>query len=163
MKNLILTLIIFLFFSIAKGEIVEKIEINGNKRVSEETVKLYGDIETKKDYQDKDLNDIVNKLYSTDFFEDVQVELSNNILKINLKEYPIINQLVIIGEKSNRYTEEIKKQIKEHQELWFHRFRTPCYKSLLDNLLVHIRVLDERFNLLSIIICRRLCRRFQKE
>ena len=112
MKNLILTLIIFLFFSIANGEIVEKIEINGNKRVSEETVKLYGDIETKKDYQDKDLNDIVNKLYSTDFFEDVQVELSNNILKINLKEYPIINQLVIIGEKSNRYTEEIKKQIK---------------------------------------------------
>ena len=112
MKNLILTSIIFLFFSIANGEIVKKIEINGNKRVSEQTIKLYGDIETKKDYQDKDLNDIVNKLYSTDFFEDVQLELSNNILKINLKEYPIINQLVIIGEKSNRYTEEIKKQIK---------------------------------------------------
>ena len=112
MKNLILTSIIFLFFSIANGEIVKKIEINGNKRVSEETIKLYGDIETKKDYQGKDLNDIVKKLYSTDFFEDVQVELSNNILKINLKEYPIINQLVIIGEKSNRYTEEIKKQIK---------------------------------------------------
>ena len=92
--------------------LLKKIEINGNKRVSKETIKLYGDIETKKDYQDKDLNDIVNKLYSTDFFEDVQVELSNNILKINLKEYPTINQLVIIGEKSNRYTEEIKKQIK---------------------------------------------------
>ena len=112
MKNIIFTSIVFLFFSIANGEIVEKIEINGNKRVSEETIKLYGDVETKKDYQGKDLNDIVNKLYSTDFFEDVQVELSNNILKINLKEYPIINQLVIIGEKSNRYTEEIKKQIK---------------------------------------------------
>ena len=112
MKKIIFTSIIFLFFSIANGEIVEKIEINGNKRVSKETIKLYGDIETKKDYQDKDLNDIVNKLYSTDFFEDVQVELSNNILKINLKEYPTINQLVIIGEKSNRYTEEIKKQIK---------------------------------------------------
>ena len=112
MKNLIFTSIVFLFFSIANGEIVEKIEINGNKRVSTETIKLYGDIETKKDYQDRDLNDIVKKLYSTDFFEDVQVELSNNILKINIKEYPIINQLVIIGEKSNRYTEEIKKQIK---------------------------------------------------
>ena len=44
--------------------------------------------------------------------------------------------------------EQIKKQIIEHQQLWFHRFRTPCYKSLLDNLLVHIKVLDERFNLL---------------
>lgn len=112
MKNIIFTSIVFLFFSIANGEIVEKIEINGNKRVSKETIKLYGDIEIKKDYQDKDLNDIVKKLYSTDFFEDVQVELSNNILKIKIKEYPIINQLVIIGEKSNKYTDEIKKQIK---------------------------------------------------
>ena len=55
MKNLIFTSIVFLFFSIANGEIVEKIEINGNKRVSTETIKLYGDIETKKDYQDRDL------------------------------------------------------------------------------------------------------------
>ena len=107
-----LTLLIIFFFTSAHAEVIKKIEINGNKRVSEETIKLYGDIETKKDYQGKDLNDIVKKLYSTDFFEDVQVELSNNILKINLKEYPTINQLVIIGEKSNRYTEEIKKQIK---------------------------------------------------
>ena len=40
MKNLIFTSIFFLFFSIANGEIVEKIEINGNKRVSTETIKL---------------------------------------------------------------------------------------------------------------------------
>ena len=90
MKNLIFTSIVFLFFSIANGEIVEKIEINGNKRVSTETIKLYGDIETKKDYQDRDLNDIVKKLYSTDFFEDVNIKLENTLI-VNLVEYPVIN------------------------------------------------------------------------
>ena len=69
MKNIIFTSIIFLFFSIAKREIVEKIEINGNKRVSEETIKLYGDIETKKDYQDKDLNDIIKNFIQLIFLK----------------------------------------------------------------------------------------------
>ena len=69
MKNLIFTSIVFLFFSIANGEIVEKIEINGNKRVSTETIKLYGDIETKKDYQDKDLNDIVKNFIQLIFLK----------------------------------------------------------------------------------------------
>ena len=48
-------------------------------------------------------------MYSTDFFEDVEVNLSNNILTINLKEYPMINQLIILGEKSNRYKDQIRK------------------------------------------------------
>ena len=111
-----ISLLVFFLISSANADILKKIEINGNKRVSEQTIKLYGDIETKKDYQDKDLNDIVNKLYSTDFFEDVQLELSNNILKINLKEYPIINQLVIIGEKSKMLSENLEVTINFYNE-----------------------------------------------
>mgnify|MGYP005645602901 CR=1 FL=1 len=53
-----------------------------------------------------------------------------------------------ILKKIENEIDEIKKQIKTHQELWFHRFRTPSYKNLLDNLLIHIKVLDDRFNLL---------------
>lgn len=42
----------------------------------------------------------------------------------------------------------IEKKIKFHKELWFHRFRTPEYKSLLLNLESNIRLLNERFKLL---------------
>ncbi len=104
------SLIFFIFFN-ANSEIVKEININGNKRVSNETIKLYGDIKVNQDYSDKDLNRILNNLYETEFFDDVKVSLSNNILTINLKEYPIVNQLVIIGEKSNKYKDQIKKLI----------------------------------------------------
>ena len=102
--NKILTILLgsLLFFSTLSAEIVKKIEINGNKRVSEETIKLYGEIELNKDYKEQDLNPIINNLYETEFFEDVKVSLNNNILIIDVKEYPIINQLIIIGEKSKK-------------------------------------------------------------
>ena len=49
MKKYILSLIFFVsIFSNLNSEIVEKISINGNNRISEETIKVYGDIEIKK-------------------------------------------------------------------------------------------------------------------
>ncbi len=103
--------ILFFSFSILKAETVNKIIIDGNKRVSNETIKLYGEIEINKDYQEKDLNLILKNLYETNFFEDVKLSLKNNTLNINLKEYPIINQLIITGEKSKKYKDLIKKGI----------------------------------------------------
>ncbi len=104
-------LIYFLNFTTLNSEIVNKIEILGNKRVSKETVKIYGEIEINKDYSEKKINSIINNLYSTNFFEDVKINLSNGILKINLIEYPIINQLTFLGETNNKYIDEIKKII----------------------------------------------------
>jgi len=102
----------FLILSNLKAEIVKKIEINGNKRVSEETVIIYGEIQLNQDYFNKDLNKILQNIYSTNFFEDVKIDLKNNILKINLTEYPTVNQLIIVGEKSKKNLEQIKKIIK---------------------------------------------------
>ncbi len=97
-----------LLFSILHAEIVNKVIIVGNERVSDETIKIYGKIDLNVDYSNKDLDQILKNLYSTDFFEDINVKLENNTLKISLKEYPIINQLIIIGEKSNKYKDAIK-------------------------------------------------------
>ena len=100
-----------LLFSVLKAEIVNEIIISGNKRVSQETVKIYGEIKINQDYKERDLNLILNNLYQTNFFEDVKISLSNGVLRIVLKEYPSINQLIIIGEKSKKYKEQIKKVI----------------------------------------------------
>ena len=105
-----------LFFSSSNAEIIKKIEILGNKRVSKETIKLYGGIELNKNYLENDLNKILNDLYSTNFFEDINVQLEKNILSITLIEYPIINQLIITGEPSNKYKDEIKKVISLKQK-----------------------------------------------
>ena len=55
------------------------------------------------------MNRIINNLYSTNFFEDVKLEIKNNILKVNLVEYPVINNLIILGEPSQKYKEQIIK------------------------------------------------------
>ena len=111
-KIFILITLSFFLFSKSWAEIVKSIETFGNKRVSSETIKIYGEIQLNKNYQEKDIDKILKNIYSTNFFEDVRIELQNNILKIYVKEYPIVNQLVIVGEKSNRYKEQIKKVIK---------------------------------------------------
>ncbi len=112
MLRILLTTIAFTFFSFkVNSEVVNKIEINGNLRVSDETVKIYGEINNNEDYSERDLNRIINNLYSTNFFEDVKLELKNNILKINLVEYPVINNLIILGEPSQKYIDQITKII----------------------------------------------------
>ena len=91
-------------FSISNAEVVKKIEISGNKRISDETIKVYGEInELNSDFSKNDLNSILKNLYSTNFFQNVSVKIKDNILYVELDEYPIVNQLLIIGEKSNKF------------------------------------------------------------
>ena len=118
-KLLILSTVFTLIFSALNSEIVKDIKINGNKRVSTETIKLYGEIDINKDYTDKDIDKVLKNLYETDFFEDVKIEIVDNVLKVDLKEYPIVNQLIVVGEKSNRYREQIKKTIRHKEKRSF--------------------------------------------
>ena len=106
---------LFIAFKL-NAENLSKIKVDGNKRVSEETIKVYGNIQIGKDYQEEDLDIVLKKLYETEFFEKIDLNLQNEILTIKVKEHPIINQLIITGEKSNKYQEQIKKIIKLKQK-----------------------------------------------
>ena len=110
--KIIVTVFTMINTSFLYAEIVNKIEITGNSRVSDETVKVYGGInDEKKEYTKNDLDLILKNIYDTSFFENVSVEINNQTLIINLKEYPVINQLILLGEKSNKIKEQIKKII----------------------------------------------------
>ena len=77
---------------------------------------VYGDIKINEDINEQKLNQILNDLYSTDFFEDVKVEIKKDVLIINLKEYSVINKLIFLGEPSNRIKSEIKKNIRSKEK-----------------------------------------------
>ena len=117
----IISIILLLFFTTQSlnAEIVKSLKILGNERVSEETIKVYGEIEIGKNYKESDLNTILQNLYSTNFFEDVQINLEGGNLIVKLKEYPVINRLVILGEKNKKYIDQIKKIIKLRQKSSF--------------------------------------------
>lgn len=105
----------FKSLSEVKAEIVNSLVVEGNTRVTEETIAIYGKINIGENYNESNLNEILTNLYSTDLFQNVKVSLKNNILKIIVEEYPIINEIIIVGEKRNSISEQIKKliQLKE--------------------------------------------------
>ena len=94
-----LLLILFITFS-AKSEIVKKIEVNGNQRVSSETIKIFSEVKLDSDLNLNDLNDVIKKIYSTNFFNNVKVNLIDNILIIDVEENPIIQTLKFDGVKN---------------------------------------------------------------
>ena len=120
MKKIIITLIIsFFLFTNLLEEIANKIKITGNNRISNETINVYGGIEVGKNYSEIEINKILNNLYATEFFEDVKVSIINNELNIEVKEFPFVDQLIIVGEASKKYRDQIKKIIKTKEKRSF--------------------------------------------
>ena len=112
MRQILILLYFILLTNSLSAEIIKKIDITGNDRVSDETIKVYGDFSINQNIDNLKINEIIKNLYSTNFFEDINVSVSNGTLFIKLIEYPIINEIIIVGETANKFKEQIKKQIK---------------------------------------------------
>ena len=110
-KKIFSLIFIYLFIFSVNAEIVKEIKITGNKRISQETIIVYGDVKIDQNLSESNLNNILKSLYSTNFFEDIKINLENNVLTINVKEYPVVNQLIILGEPSKRIREKFKELI----------------------------------------------------
>ena len=106
------TFIILLFLTSSLcAEVVKELKVEGNNRISIETIKVYGEINIGSDYSVQELNEILKNLYATNFFENINLELKDGILKIDLKEYPVINSIVLSGEKSNTIKDSILEKL----------------------------------------------------
>ena len=95
---------IFLTFS-TYSKNYEKIIVNGNERISNETILIFSDIPENKSLDENSTNKILKKLYKSGFFKDVTVKIQNNNLIINVLENPIIQTVFINGIKRKK-TEE---------------------------------------------------------
>jgi outer membrane protein insertion porin family len=105
-----LLIIIFLTFTFKlSAEVVQRLEVEGNKRISSETIKVYGEINLNENYSNFDVDRILQNLYKTNFFEDIQISLTNGILNISVKEYSVINSIDLVGEKSNAIKTKVLK------------------------------------------------------
>jgi len=110
-KILLLTTIFFFKTLIVFGEVVNDFKIEGNNRVSENTIIVFSDLKKGKDVSSSDLNESLKKLYDTNFFENVSISISNNLVTIKVEEYPIIQEITIEGIKRKQTVKELKEQI----------------------------------------------------
>ena len=106
---------IAIFFLILLGpaysEVVKKIDVYGNERVSKDTIIMFSSIKVDEDINQKILNNSLKLLYETNFFEDVSLSFENNILQINVIENPILNNISFEGIKSKSIKEKISKNL----------------------------------------------------
>jgi len=100
---------LILLSSYSYSEIIKTVEINGNERISNETILIFGDVTIGKEYKKNDVNILIKKLYESDFFSDIEVLIKDEKLLITVKENPIINSIVFNGEKAEKYKEKISE------------------------------------------------------
>jgi outer membrane protein insertion porin family len=102
MPKFIFLIFFILITSNLKAEIIKNFIVEGNERISADTIRVYSGIELNKSYDQDSINNALKELYSTNFFEDIQISSEGDTLKIYVEEYPLINSVATIeGEKSN--------------------------------------------------------------
>ena len=109
-----LTIIISLFFisfNYSNAEILKNIIVKGNDRVSNETIIVFTSAKIGEEINTVRLNEIVNNLYDTNFFENISTTFDNQELVITVKENPIINTIQFKGIKSKTLIEKISKNL----------------------------------------------------
>ena len=117
MKNFYKNISLILFFlilipKISYSEIVNKIEIIGNERISKETIKMFSKINIGDNINENDANEILKRIYNSTFFEDVKVSIKENTLSIVVFENPLVENVEIKGPKAKKIVEELKKNLK---------------------------------------------------
>ena len=103
-------ILFFIFYNVySYSEVVNKVDVQGNDRISSETIMIFGDIVIGNNYEESDVSLLIKKLYETRFFSNISVELANNKLTIVVEENPIVYSIIFKGEKAKKHVEKIKE------------------------------------------------------
>jgi outer membrane protein insertion porin family len=111
MRKLLLSLFLFFFVTSVQAVIIKDIIVEGNNRVSKETIQMFAEVNSGDDINQNLFNDILKNLYETNFFKDVSLFLDNDILKISVVENPIVQNYFIEGIKNKSLLEKIENSI----------------------------------------------------
>ena len=93
----------FIFITFLYSETISQIEVNGNKRISKDSVIIFSDLKPGMKFNDSIINESLKKLYRTNFFENVDISYDDSKIKIFVVENPIIEELEITGIKKKTF------------------------------------------------------------
>lgn len=94
------------------GFVIKKIDVEGLQRVSVGTVLTYLPIAAGDRLKPQDTHEIIDSLYQTGFFDNVQLYRRGNVLVIKVIERPTIGNINITGNRTIN-TKKIKETLKE--------------------------------------------------
>ena len=116
-KNLISTfLLIFVLFSNnSNADIINSIKVEGNYRVSSDTIIMFSDIKLGTKFTSNESNRVLKNIYDTNFFSDVSINFSEDKLIIKVEELPIIQNIFYEGIKANKIKDKVYANLKLKQ------------------------------------------------
>ena len=105
--NVILFIVILLLsFSILPNKahtqetLVSSINVDGNKRISSDTILSLSKVQVGSAYSPTQLNSALQSIKKSSYFKTVDISIVNNILNINVIENPTINSISFEGNKT---------------------------------------------------------------
>ena len=108
MRKLALTIVSMLFMALtgplpvlaqsdATQVQIDEIAVSGNRRVAASTVLSYLPVRVGDRVSQGSLSIALERLFETDLFKDIDIELDGTVLRVDVQENPIINRVNIEG------------------------------------------------------------------
>ena len=137
MNNIFLKIILIFFFlsSILRAETLQKFEISGNQRISDQTIIIFSEIEINEEITKSKLDKVIKKLYKTNFFKNISLSFEDQTLFLKVEENPIIENLDITGIKKQSLVEFIKDKLQLSEMKSFDQDLLTADINLINNIL----------------------------
>ncbi|MCV0396506.1 MAG: outer membrane protein assembly factor BamA [Rhizobiaceae bacterium] len=87
------------FAGVAHAAVVSSIEVRGNRRVDDETIRNYVGITPGRNFTNADIDEGVKNLFGTGLFSDVRINQRGSTLVVEVDEYSIVNQVIFQGNR----------------------------------------------------------------
>ena len=88
---------------------IKKIVVNGEKRISESFILNFLPNYPDTEFDTDVLNNFTKDLYNSGMFSNITLKINDTTLEINVKEYPVINEIIFTG--NDLIDEEILSEI----------------------------------------------------
>ena len=135
MTRLLIKILLFIFLgTVSYSEIINKIEVSGNIRLSPKTIINFSELSVEENITQEKLNDSIKKLYKTNFFENVSFSLINQTLLISVIENPVVQEIKINGVKAEKFSKIIKESIFTKEKNPFNKNRIQDDVRIIANL-----------------------------
>jgi len=129
------TFIFLLSFVEVFADVFVDYNVSGNNRVTEQTIFNFSELKKDVNLSDIDLNNGLKNIYDSGFFEEVNLNIKNKILYINVKEFPIIQEIEFTGIKAKKYIKILTETIELKSKSSFNKFTLTKDLNTITNML----------------------------
>ncbi len=161
-RKLSFTIFVYIIFSFSplKAQIYDEIKVNGNERLSVETIIMFSGLKIGEDINNNDINLSIKKLYKTNYFKDIKILTDNKTIEILIIENPIIQSIKINGIKNKSILTQLTDVTKKSEKYPYLKNKILEQNNLLLNLVrasgfyfskIDIKIIDNNNNSVDIV------------